>query len=92
MFDTRPGKQPHNYGKSPCLMGETHYFYGHFQSLCKRLPEGTYPDIFLVVFHYFAGFVPCIDMHSHPEKMPMVFLKHAYQNGHMIFYLLQLDL
>ena len=28
--DTRPGKRLHNYGKSPCSIGETHYFYGNF--------------------------------------------------------------
>jgi hypothetical protein len=25
------GKRLHDYGKSPILMGKTHYFYGHFQ-------------------------------------------------------------
>ena len=63
------GKQPHNYGKSPCLMGKLTISMAIFNSYVS-LPEGTYPDIFLVVSHYFAGFVPCIDMHNHPEKMP----------------------
>ena len=25
------GKRLHNYGKSPCVYGKTHYFYGNFQ-------------------------------------------------------------
>ena len=41
-------KRLHNYGKSPFLMGKS-TINGHFQSLCNKLPEGTYQNS--VFFH-----------------------------------------
>ena len=40
--DVPSGKQPHNYGKSPCLMGKlTISMAFFFIATCKRLPDGN---------------------------------------------------
>ena len=41
--DLPSGKRLHNYGKiHHFIAGKIHYFYGHFQYLRNKLPEGTY--------------------------------------------------